>query len=322
MIEPENMNQLIATLLAACVLATAMRAESPSAAPPPRSFAYVLQAEGLANSRTAVEQKLAGCGRDWIVLDTSFTGGDDGRWTAAEIETIRAGQPDRKVLAYLSIGEAEDYRGYWKTEWKTKPPAWLCAENPDWKGNFKARYWQPAWQALILPQLDAIRQAGFDGVYLDIVDAFEFFEFDPPRKDGIDDRPNPETKNTYRQDMIAWIHCIATHARQQRPGFLVIPQNGVQLLADAAYRAEISAIGIEDLFTEGNRLQKHDHITDSLAYLARFTPNHKPILVIEYGTKPTAIEHAIAGAKENGFVLLVTDRNLKTFGRCENFSKP
>lgn len=72
----------------------------------------------------------------------------------------------------------------------------------------------------------------------------------------------------------------------------------------------------------GNRLQKRDHITESLGHLARFKPDHKPILLIEYGTKPAIVEHSIAGAKENGFVLLVTDRNLKTFGRCENFSEP
>ena len=313
------MSKPIATLLTGLVFAiNLVQAESTNAAPSPRSFAYVLQAEGLAASRSAVVQKLAECGRDWIILDASFTGGDDGRWTAAEIKTIRASQPNRKMLAYLSIGEAENYRGYWAKEWSAKPPAWLCAENPDWKGNFKVRYWQSAWQAIILQELDAILKAGFDGVYLDIVDAFEFFEFDPQRKDWIDDRPNPETQNTYRQDMIAWVHRLATHARQQRFGFLVVPQNGVQLLADAAYRAEISAIGVEDLFTNGNRLQKRDHITDSLAYLARFTPNHKPVLVIEYGTKPTAVERSIAGAKEHGLVLLVTDRNLKTFGRCES----
>ena len=320
------MKKIVAPLLAACALtANTVRAEVTNAAPP-HNFAYVLQAEGLAASRAAVVQKLAECGRDWIVLDPSFTGGDDGEWTAAELKTIRAGKSNRKILAYLSIGEAEDYRGYWKKEWDSKhtgkpdakAPAWLCAEDPDWKGNYKVRYWQPEWQAIILPRLDAILKAGFDGVYLDIVDGFEFFEFDPQQKDWIDDRPNPETKNTYRQDMITWIHRIATHTRQQRPGFLVVPQNGVQLLADAAYRAEISAIGVEDLFTNGNRLKKRKEITYSLDFLARLKPERKPVLLIEYGTKPAAAQASIAGAKENGFLLLVTDRNLKTFGRCES----
>ena len=43
------------------------------------------------------------------------------------------------VLAYLSIGEAEDYRGYWDPSWVDASgvpipgvaPAWLGAENPE-----------------------------------------------------------------------------------------------------------------------------------------------------------------------------------------------
>jgi len=40
----------------------------------PESFAYVLQADGLAKSKAEAVTKLAGCGRDWIVLDTHFSG--------------------------------------------------------------------------------------------------------------------------------------------------------------------------------------------------------------------------------------------------------
>jgi len=66
-----------------------------------------------------------------------------------------------------------------------KAPAWLCAEDPDWKGNYKVRYWQPEWQAIILPRLDAILKAGFDGVYLDIVDGFEFLNSTRNGKTGL-----------------------------------------------------------------------------------------------------------------------------------------
>jgi len=42
------------------------------------------------------------------------------------------------------------------------------------------RYWDADWQALIYGHsgayLDRILSAGFDGVYLDIIDGFEFFE--------------------------------------------------------------------------------------------------------------------------------------------------
>jgi cysteinyl-tRNA synthetase len=42
------------------------------------------------------------------------------------------------------------------------------------------QYWRSEWQSLIFEGPDAyinrITAAGFDGVYLDLIDAFEFFE--------------------------------------------------------------------------------------------------------------------------------------------------
>lgn len=54
------------------------------------------------------------------------------------------------------------------------------AENPDWEGNCKVRHRDPAWQAIIAGNdascLKRVIDAGFDGVYLGIVDGFEHFE--------------------------------------------------------------------------------------------------------------------------------------------------
>jgi len=54
------------------------------------------------------------------------------------------------------------------------------AANPNWEGNFKVQYWNPTWQSIIYGSetsyLKKIINAGFDGVYLDIIDAFQYFE--------------------------------------------------------------------------------------------------------------------------------------------------
>jgi cysteinyl-tRNA synthetase len=80
----------------------------------------------------------------------------------------------------MSIGESEDYRYYWQASWNTAKPEWMNAENPDWPGNFKVKYWHTEWQSIIYGNdgsyLKKILDAGFDGVYLDIIDAFEFYE--------------------------------------------------------------------------------------------------------------------------------------------------
>ena len=290
----------------------------------PRSMAYVLQADRLARTRADAVEKLAGCGRDLVVIDYSHSGGGDGKWTREDIFRIRAGGTGRRVVAYLSIGEAEDYRDYWKREWdrdkdgKPDPgsPKFLNGENPDWEGNYKVRYWHPGWQKIILSYLDEILAQGFDGIYLDIVDAYEFYEYDPARKDWIDDRPNSETENTYRRDMIAWVKKIAGHARKKRPGFLVIPQNGSPLLAHGDYLETIDAIAAEDLFTNGKKKRKEKASAYRLGYLERAKAKKKPVLLVEYGKKSGVRDWSIRQAKKHGLVLLLTDRDLKTLGQA------
>jgi len=80
----------------------------------------------------------------------------------------------------MSIGEAEDYRYYWDSTWRTGNPIWLDKENSDWSGNYKVRYWEYGWQNIIFGNDDSylkkILDAAFDGVYLDIIDGFEYFE--------------------------------------------------------------------------------------------------------------------------------------------------
>ena len=93
---------------------------------------------------------------------------------------IKSNGGNRLVIAYTSIGEAEDYRYYWQDKWESSRPSWLEEENPNWPGNYKVQYWEKVWQDIIFGNDDSYLQkilnAGFDGVYLDIIDAFEYFE--------------------------------------------------------------------------------------------------------------------------------------------------
>ena len=115
---------------------------------------------------------------DILIIDAFF---DTTMLTSTEVSYLKhqAGR-ERLVIAYMSIGEAEDYRYYWQESWGRNPPSWLAEENPDWAGNYKVRYWEKEWQDIIFGSdgsyLGRIINAGFDGVYLDIIDAFEYFE--------------------------------------------------------------------------------------------------------------------------------------------------
>ncbi len=174
------------------------------------------------------------------------------------------------------------------------------------------KYWHAEWKNLILPAIDAAMARGFDGVYLDIVDGFETFEQDG--NEFIDDRVNPETTQSYRRDMVDWVKAIAARARAKNPAALVIPQNGSQLIAQADFLEAISAIGIEDLFTSGNKVQPRAHTSEVLGHLGKLAAAKKPVLLIEY---PKAAERQALTRKlavENGLVWLLTDRQLRTLG--------
>ena len=218
---------------------------------------------------------------DLAVIDYSADGEDATAFTPADTTRMkqRPGGGQKKLISYMSIGEAENYRYYWQKSWNATAtrPGWLDAENPDWKGNFKVRYWDPAWQSVIFgaktSYLDRIIAAGFDGVYLDIIDAFEYW------RDDKGERPSADA------DMITFVKRIAAYARAKRPDFMIIPQNGEALLEDAGYRSVISAQAKEDIFygADGDgRQNKKGLVSDCLDYLAFARTAGIPILAIEY----------------------------------------
>lgn len=148
-----------------------------------RNFLYVLDPTGWGD-RAAYLTELRATNHDLLIID-AFDG-DGVALTSADVAALRVKDDGsaRLVIAYMSIGEAESYRDYWQAAWSTAPPDWLAEENPDWPGNYKVRYWEAGWQAIILGEpegyLARILAAGFDGVYLDIIDAYEYFEAQAP----------------------------------------------------------------------------------------------------------------------------------------------
>ncbi len=142
------------------------------------NFLYLIN-PGEFESKQEFLDAVASTDHDLLVVDAFVF---DDPLTQDEVEGLKtkANGGRRLVISYMSIGEAEDYRFYWDAQWKESPPSWLAAENPDWEGNYKVRYWDPAWQAILFGSpdsyLDRILAAGFDGVYLDIIDAFQWFE--------------------------------------------------------------------------------------------------------------------------------------------------
>lgn len=116
---------------------------------------------------------------DALIIDLYF---EEEMLTSADIARLQT-KPQggrRLVLCYMSIGQAESYRWYWNEAWNVSAPSFLLQEDPNWVDNYYVRYWDSNWQSIITYGSDSylhkIGNSGFDGVYLDIVNAFEYFE--------------------------------------------------------------------------------------------------------------------------------------------------
>jgi len=238
-----------------------------------------------------------------IVMETTRDGTDETSYTAAEVQSIRAGykKGTRIVLGYLSVGEAENYRSYWQKDWGNHPPEWIGPENPEWKGDFKVRFWEAPWRELLEKSVDRMIDAGYDGAFLDVVDAGEFWA-DSDR--GSAQRPDAE------REMVDLVKSLAAYAHKRNPNFGIFPNGGENLGRFDNYLAIIDGEFREDIWYNGNHHNSGSEIKETLAALDRFQKAHKPVFAIDYVTKPPLIDDFYAKAKSTGMVPYSSVRDL------------
>ena len=238
------------------------------------------------------------------MIDYSHDGSVDEEFTRADIDSLRANlSSPARVVSYMSIGEAESYRFYWQENWRVGFPDWLDSENPNWEGNFKVRYWQSEWQALIFGSpgayLDRILASGFDGVYLDIIDAYNYYE-----DEGVDEAADL---------MIKFVLDLAAYSRAKNPDFMIFPQNSSELGSHARYLAAVDGIGVESVYYgyEETGIATDPDVTAELEeYLEVFTSAGKIVLNVDYVSGADEVASAYRRARLRGFVPTVTDVDL------------
>ncbi len=209
---------------------------------------------------------------------------------------------DKLVLAYMSIGQAEDYRYYWDPSWEEDPPPWLDVSDPEWRGDFWVRYWDPGWQRIVFgtpdSYLDRIIALGFDGVYLDRVDAYGYYE----ERDG---------RTQAAAEMVGFVMALTSYAREQRPGFAVFPQNAEELGPQfSEYLEAMTGIGIEDLYYSDHEPAPAARTAGREAILRRWVEAGKLVLTTDYTARPEQVADAYRRSLDNGFVPYVADRAL------------
>ena len=238
---------------------------------------------------------------DLVVMDYSAEGDDETAFTAAQIAALKSSPGGEKiVLAYMSIGEAEDYRFYWQDDWTPGNPAWLDAVNPDWPGNYKVHYWDPGWQTIVLSYADRLLDAGFDGAYLDIIDAYEYY--------------TDQGRDTAAQEMADFVAAIRAHARARDPNFYVLPQNAPELASLVpAYLNSVDGIGQEDIYygyDDDDEMTPPDVTAELEGYLDLFKNAGKLVLTVDYATTKEHVDDAYAKSLVKGYVPFVTVRDL------------
>lgn len=271
-------------------------------------FAYQLQNVDLA--------AMGNSKYDLVVIDYSNNGTEAGRFSAQQISELKNSPGGSKlVLAYMSIGEAENYRWYWQNAWDANndgapdpgAPSWLGPVNPQWPGNYKVQYWDPAWQSIIYGSsqsyLDKIIEAGFDGVYLDIIDAYQYWG--PGGQSGLG-------RQTAEQEMVDLVKALANYARvtKGKADFGVFPQNAEELSSHSDYVSAVTGIGREGTWFNDNVPNSAAQISAATANLDVFKQAGKLVLVIDYVTQQALIDEFYSKATAKGYAPFATTRAL------------
>ena len=263
----------------------------------------------LRNLESAERAKIAASPFDLVVTD--YARGENRNeipLTRDEVEAMKA-RPDgskRLIIAYLSIGETENYRSYWKPEWDKQRPAWMGKENKEWRANYLAKYWEPEWQKIIFgsPEayIDRVLAAGFDGFYFDRVDAYYYFG------DNED----------VRKKMRDFIVKLANYVRAKKPDAAIMVQNAEELLTSKDYVEAIDGIAKESLFygiKGADKLNPQSDIVETTDLLKKASGQGKAIFVVEYLKDKKNVADAAARMDKLGWSLYIGTRGLARLGK-------
>ncbi len=285
---------------------------------------------------------------DMIVMEPIFTDRENRDFPIAElVSRFHAAPHPKLVLAYIDIGQAENWRTYWQSDWSIGDPEWIVATDPDgWEGNFPVAYWHEEWHDIWLGDdgyLQAILEAGFDGIYLDWVEAYsDEHVMTMAEQEHVDPR----------EEMIWLIEDMAAFCRAQNPQFIVVGQNAAELAEYEAYLDVVDAIAQEQTWFDGAAdndppgdcplprtdedietdayeqslseacLQMYKDFPEStlhvsseeyIRYLTRAREKGTIIFTIDYALDPQHVAWVYATSRALGFVPFVSERALSLY---------
>ena len=239
------------------------------------------------------------------------------------------------ILAYIDIGEAEDWRWYWKWSkgWDCstpKPadlPEYIITCDPDgWTGNYPVAYWNPLWKDIVIygrnqnsypygdytSIIDEVIKDGFDGIYLDWVEAFS--------NKAVQTAASLAGKDP-AVEMIRFIQEMRAYAIARNPNFVIVQQNAADLCEKHPELFDtIDAISQEAIWYDGEATdwwgdpKGHDILNPAwlskwyVNLLNRYRAAGLPVFNCEYALSNAGSAYTKSYLK--GYVPCVTRRSL------------
>jgi len=294
-------------------------------------------------SEPGAVDKLASSHYDMLVLEptrTDWSSDDrhfDTKGMVSQLRDSKAsdGVHRKLVIAYIDIGEAEDWRWYWtwSEEWpygEPHPADWpdyILTHDPDgWEGCYPVAYWDEEWKDIVIygrnqdsspygdynSIIDEVIKDGFDGIYLDWVEAFE--------DDAVAAEAQKEGKDP-AVEMIRFIQEMRDYAALRDTDFIIIQQNAAALCeGHSELFSKIDAISQEAIWYDGDAFDDwdapdgYDFANDSsltdyyLEYLDQYLEAGIPVFDCEYSLEYAG--EAYSKSYHEGYIPYCTRRSL------------
>lgn len=202
-------------------------------------------------------------------------------------------QDKKTLLGYVSLGEVEQYRPYFKD---VKEQNLFIKENPNWKGSYYVDLRNPLWAKRVIEEIiPRLIRKGFDGIFMDTLDNAEFLEdTDPVLYKGM------------KEAAINLVKAI----RQNYPTLKIMMNRGFQILPKLVNVIDME-MG-EVIYTHYNfKTKKYNFqpIEEQNACLkalqeAQKSNPHLQVFTLDYWNKndPKGIAKIYKRQRENGFI--------------------
>ncbi len=212
-------------------------------------------------------EQLVGTHFDLYVLETVTTEKGQADFEMSQLVqdirqyNIQTRNIDPIILAYVDVGQAEDWRWYWQDEWEIGNPEWIVGGDPNgWVGNYPVAYWHSVWESIAIygyqgqSHVQATLAADFDGIYMDWVEAFSDDNVVAKVKADFGLTDDAQARQKAAELMFDFIEKMGAQAQITNSDYLIVAQNASDLydFNPLRYKELMDGIALEAIWYDGD----------------------------------------------------------------------